>query len=153
MWETRLSNVDRVLFQDSDFAGDLEDSKSKSGGVLCIFGSHTFLPISWMCMKQTSVSHSSTESEVISLDAGMRMDGILALDLWDVVIDRSVTFIEENLITTHQAAGNCSQNHKSKPKQRGETVMLINCRKWTTSPQMQILLKSGLSCSCLKAMK
>ena len=26
------------LFQDSDFAGDLEDSKSTSGGTLCIFG-------------------------------------------------------------------------------------------------------------------
>ena len=25
------------LFQDSDFAGDLEDSKSTSGGTLCIF--------------------------------------------------------------------------------------------------------------------
>ena len=47
------------LFQDSDFAGDLEDSKSTSGGTLCIFGSHTFVPISWMCKKQTSVSHSS----------------------------------------------------------------------------------------------
>ena len=34
------------LFQDSDFAGDLEDSKSTSGGTLCIFGSHTFVPIS-----------------------------------------------------------------------------------------------------------
>ena len=30
------------LFQDSDIAGDLEDSKSTSGGTLCIFGSHTF---------------------------------------------------------------------------------------------------------------
>ena len=36
------------LFQDPDFAGDLEESKSTSGGFLCIFGSHTFLPISWM---------------------------------------------------------------------------------------------------------
>ena len=36
------------LFQDSDFAGDLEDSKSTSGGVLCIFGSHTFMPTSWI---------------------------------------------------------------------------------------------------------
>ena len=53
------------LFQDSDFAGDLEDSKSTSGGTLCIFGSHTFVPISWMCKKQTSVSHSSTELEII----------------------------------------------------------------------------------------
>ena len=49
------------LFQDSDFAGDLEESKSTSGGTLCIFGSHTFVPISSMCEKQTSVSHSSTE--------------------------------------------------------------------------------------------
>ena len=32
------------LFQESDFAGDLEDSKSTSGGTLCIFGSHTFVP-------------------------------------------------------------------------------------------------------------
>ena len=53
-------------FQDSDVAGDLEDSKSTTGGVLCIFGSHTFVPISWMCKKQTSVSHSSTEVEIIS---------------------------------------------------------------------------------------
>ena len=75
------------LFQDSDFAGDLEDSKSTSGGVLCIFGSRTFVPISWTCNKQTSVSHSSTESEIISLDAGLRMDGLLALDLWDLVIE------------------------------------------------------------------
>ena len=74
------------LFQDSDFAGDLEDSKSTSGGTLCIFGSHTFVPISWMCKKQTSVSHSSTESEIISLDAGLRFDGIPALDLWDLIV-------------------------------------------------------------------
>ena len=61
------------LFQDSDFAGDLEDSKSTSGGILCIFGSRTFVPVSWMCKKQTSVSHSSTGDEVISLDAGLWM--------------------------------------------------------------------------------
>ena len=74
------------LFQGSDFAGDLEDSKSTSGGTLCVFRSHTFVPRSWMCKKQTSVSHSSTEFEVISLDAGLRLDGIPALDLWDLIV-------------------------------------------------------------------
>ena len=69
------------LFQDSDFAGDLEDSKSTSGGTLCIFESHTFVPTSWMCKKQTAVSHSSTESEIISLDTGLRLDGLPALEL------------------------------------------------------------------------
>ena len=74
------------LFQDFDFAGDLEDSKSTSGGTLCIFGSHTFVPISWMCKKQTAVSHSSTESEIISLDTGLRLDGLPALELWDLIV-------------------------------------------------------------------
>ena len=74
------------LFQDSDFAGDLEDSKSTSGGTLCVFGSHTFVPINWMCKKQTAVSHSSTESEIISLDTGLRLDGLPALELWDLIV-------------------------------------------------------------------
>ena len=34
------------LFQDSDFARDLEDSKSTSGRTLCVCGSHTLVPIS-----------------------------------------------------------------------------------------------------------
>ena len=84
------------LFQDSDFAGDLEDSKSTSGETLCVFGSHTFVPISWMCKKQTSVSHSSTESEIISVDLGLRLDGIPALDLRNLTVS---------------VLGNTTQNH------------------------------------------
>ena len=45
------------LFQDSDFAGDLEDSKSTSGGTLCIFGSHTFCSNKLDVQEQTAVSH------------------------------------------------------------------------------------------------
>ena len=74
------------LFQDSDFAGDLEDSKSTSGRTLCVFGSHTFVPISWTCKKQTAVSHSSTESEIISLDTGLRLDELLVLELLDLIV-------------------------------------------------------------------
>ena len=81
-----ILRIQNPLLEDSEFAGDLEDSKSTSGGTLCIFGSHTFVPVSWMCKKQTSVSHSSTESEIISLDAGLRLDGIPALDLWDLIV-------------------------------------------------------------------
>ena len=39
-----------------------------------------------MCKKQTSVSHSSTESEIISLDTGLRLDGLPALQLWDLIV-------------------------------------------------------------------
>ena len=49
-----------------------------------------------MCKKQTSVSHSSKESEIISLDVGLRLDGIPALDLWDLIV---------------LVLGNTTQNH------------------------------------------
>ena len=84
MWETQHSNVDWDYFKILTIAGDLEDSKSTSGGILCIFGSHTFVPTNWMYKKQTSVSRSSTEAEIISLAAILRMDGIPALDLWNL---------------------------------------------------------------------
>ena len=66
--------------------------------------SNIFVSISWMCKKQTSVSHSSTESEIISLDAGLRMDGLPALDLWDVVIE-VLDSLKSTDSPTHQAAG------------------------------------------------
>ena len=77
------------LFQFADFAGDVADSKSTSGRVLCIFGSHSFVPDGWSCKKQTAVSHSGTESEVMSLDVGRRLDGFPVFGLWDIVIDVS----------------------------------------------------------------
>ena len=46
LWSVNAKQCRLGLFQDSDFAGDLEDSKYTSGGTLCIFGSHTFVPIS-----------------------------------------------------------------------------------------------------------
>ena len=108
------------LFQDSDFAGDVEDSKSTSAWVLCIFGSHTFVPITWMCKKQSSVSHSSAEAEIISLDAGLRMDGIPALTLWEFV-GWSISFrTERNRWTqraTRKLVGSCQAKHAQHPNQ------------------------------------
>ena len=70
-----------------------------------------------MCKKQTSVSHSSSEAEVISLDAGLRMDGIPALDLWDLVIEvfHSSTNQINKTKDVREPRGTCRQllNHKS----------------------------------------
>ena len=85
MWEIPLHNEDCDCFKILT-SGDLEDSKSTSGGTLCVFGIHTFVPRSWMCKKQTAVSHNSTESEIISLDTGLRLDGLPALELWDLIV-------------------------------------------------------------------
>ena len=73
MWVTRLSIVDWVY--------------SKTQTLFATLRTQNQPREEYYCKKQTSVSHSSTESEIISLDAGLRMDGLPALDLWDVVIE------------------------------------------------------------------
>ena len=104
MWENTAPQCRLGLFQDSDFAGDHEDSKLTSGGTVCVFGSHTFVPTSWMCKKPTSVSHSSRESAIISWDVGLRLDGIPALDSWDLIV---------------AVLGNTNQSHK----EQGDLLM------------------------------
>ena len=75
-----------VLFADAGFAGCLKSSKSTSGGILCLVGKHTFVPITWICKKQTAISHSSSEAEVIALDAAVRLEGIPCLTLWSTIL-------------------------------------------------------------------
>ena len=126
------------LFQDSDSAGDLEDSKYTSSGTWCIFGSHTFVPISWMCKKQTSVSHSSTESEINSLDAGLRLDGI-----WSLPSSRKHV-LEETSSGGPVYISNAKENSM-------ERLMI-----WTMLilfPQTRILLVRKLCCISLKTTK
>ena len=143
------------LFQDSDFAGDLEDSKSTSGGTLCVFGSHTFVPKSWMCKKQTSVSHSSTESEIISLDGGLRLDGIPALDLWDLIVS-----VLGNMTQNHDRTGRpvvstseiCSPPHTIHKRKKLEEWSMIRIML-ILFPQTSILLARKLCCMCLKTTK
>ena len=72
--------------QDSDFAGDLEDSKSTSGGTLCIFGS-PHICSKKLDVQETNISFSQfNESEIVSLDTGLRLDGLPALELWDLIV-------------------------------------------------------------------
>ena len=119
------------LFQDSDFAGDFEDSKSTSETVLCIFGSRTFCPHQ-LDVQETNVS---TQSEIISLDAGLRRDGLLALDLWDVVIEvlrstndtaRQSKQAQGNLCTTGNHSINKHQTKTPTEKRKREVEQLSN---------------------------
>ena len=82
---------------------------------MCILGSHTFVPISWMCKKQTDVSHSSTESEIISLDTGLRLDGLPALELWDLIISvfGSVSCVSDR---SGQPDNDVHKHHKSQKR-------------------------------------
>ena len=144
------------LFQDSIFEGDLEDSKSTSSGTLCVFGSHTFVPISWMCKKQTSVSRSSTESEIISLYTGLRLDGIPALDLGDLI----VAVLHGNTNQSHKERGDPCTNlrevraapHKLQKRKKSHG-MINDLDNVDFIPHTSTLLVRKLCCMCFKTTK
>ena len=75
MWEILLSNADWDCFRTLTLREILKIQNPLLEELCVSLVATHFFPISWMCKKQTSVSHSSTESEIISLDTGLRLDG------------------------------------------------------------------------------
>ena len=145
MWETPAQQCRLGLYQDSGFAGDLVDSKSTSRWTLRIFGSHTFVPKSWMCMKQTSVSLSSTVSEIISLDAGLRMDGIPALDIWDLVFEVSHSSSNQPQKSKENVQGNLLHDTPSRKQTKNpvKTPIQYNDLEYATVDYVSSIVKSS----------
>ena len=77
----------------------------------CACVDHTRL-FPWICKKQSAVSHSRAESEIISLDAGLRIDGLPALLFWECVVDT---------LSSKQAKGDL-ERHK---RERSFTIIHI----------------------------
>ena len=156
MWETRLSVVDWVCSKTQILLETLKTLNYSWGGILCIFGSRTFLPKSWMRKKQTAVSHCSTESDIISLDTGLRMDGIPALDLWDEGIE--VLHSSKN---THPHIKHRETSYVKKsgaqiptPSLKEDVIeMMMNCQMLIKLSQTQVLLDAKLSSIFSRIMK
>ena len=108
-------------FQNSDFDCDLEDSKSTSRGISCIFGSRVEHSSSLVgCARnrrQYPTVLQNQKSFRWMLDC--ESDGLPALDSWDGVTEvlRSSKSTES---PTHGAAGNCSRNHKIQTQTKGK---------------------------------
>ena len=79
--------IDDHQFKKED-GGDLERFYTDLEVASCVFSGveRSYQEIG-TARKQSSVSHSTTESEIMSFDAGLRLDGSSALDLWDLVIE------------------------------------------------------------------
>ena len=73
------------VFCDSDYAGDTSDSKSVTGVMVAIIGSHTYMPIAFRSKKQECVSKSTCEAEVVAMCQGLQFEAIPVLDIWDVI--------------------------------------------------------------------
>ena len=74
------------MFCDASFAADTPHSKSTSGSFLALVGPSTFCPLSWMVKRQGCTTHSSSEAEIVSMDAALRTQGIPVLIFWDCVV-------------------------------------------------------------------
>ena len=78
-----------------------------------------------VCKKETSVSHSSTESEILSLDAGSRMDGIPALDLWDLVFEVLHSSFSQPKKSEENVQGNLLHDTPSRKHTNSQTITQI----------------------------
>ena len=144
------------LFQDSDFAGDPEDSKSISGGTLCVFGSHTFVPISWMCKKQTNFSFAQL-NRIRNYFFGCMIEVIWysALDLWDLIVSvlgnttQNHERTERPIVNKSEACSPPHTIHKRKQSQR----VINDLDNVDFFPQTSNLLNRKLCCMCLKTTK
>ena len=73
------------LFADADHAGE-HDSKSTSGCFQALVGPNTYFPLTAYSKKQTSISISSTESEVACANLALRTVGLPSSALWSVLL-------------------------------------------------------------------
>ena len=77
----KISECKLWMFCDADWAGDA-DSKSTSGCMIALVGPNTYFPLNAFSKKQTSITTSSTESEVVAANHGVRAQGMPSLSLW-----------------------------------------------------------------------
>ena len=74
-----------LAFADADHAGE-HDSKSTSGCFQALVGPNTYFPLTAYSKKQTSISISSTESEVVCANLALRTVGLPSSALWSVLL-------------------------------------------------------------------
>ena len=86
------------LYADADFAGDRPGFKSTSGAFLTLSAPTSCFPLAAKSQKQTSVSHSTPEAEIVAANSAVRTIGFPALDLWESVLQRKIILmlLEDN---------------------------------------------------------
>ena len=76
---------------DADFAGEVDDMYSTSGGWIQLTDeSGRFFPLAWLSKKQTAVSRSTTEAEVVALSYVLFEEAIDLAELYSQVLGRRV---------------------------------------------------------------
>ena len=89
------------LYRDADFADHKIHQNSSTGVLMALTGPNTLFPLNGASKKQMCVSHSTPEAEIVAANAAVRLEGLPALQLWDVILERKViaTLLEDNQAT------------------------------------------------------
>ena len=94
--------------------------------------------------EKTAVSHSSTKSEIISLDTGLRLDVLPALELWDLIV-----FVLGNISRVSDRSGKLENDdhklHKSHNKIDVMKTLMLFLQMF--KPRVK-----KLYCMCLRTM-
>ena len=93
-----LSALQPHLFADADFAGCTATQRSTSGYHFAIRGPNTCFPITGVSRRQTCVSHSTPEAEIVSADLALRHCGLPSFALWWTLLPQKpkLVFHEDN---------------------------------------------------------
>ena len=116
MWETLQNNADWDCFK-TPILQEILRIQNLHQVEHCAFLEAIRLFQSVGCVRNKLQFRNSTESEIISLDAGLRMDCIPALDLWDLI----VTILHGN---THQDDQVRGDPYKSPTRKFMERLMI-----------------------------
>ena len=92
------NDLSLAVWADADFAGDPRTQRSTSACATAIVGPHTRFFVSAKSQRQTAVSHSTPEAEIVSADMAVRTEALPASALWDHILQRTVEvrFLEDN---------------------------------------------------------
>ena len=82
----RWEDLEPHLYADADFAGCLDTNRSTSGVHLCLEGPYTRFPIAGRSVRQTSVSNSTPEAEIVSGHFALKSVLYPTLDLFDATL-------------------------------------------------------------------
>ena len=127
-----------LAYADADFAGDRPSMRSTTGTFLMLDGPHTKFPLAARSARQTCVSHSTPEAEIVAADTALRLVGLPSLDLWDLVRGElaSLVLCEDNAATILVC-----ESRKSSVRHLGRTHKVQIAwlyERFTSDPQLTI---------------
>ena len=90
--------VELWTWADADFAGDPRTQRSTSACSVALTGPSTRFFLTVKSQRQTAISHSTPEAEIVSADMAVRTEALPASLLWDHILQRRVRsiFLEDN---------------------------------------------------------